>query len=156
MILQRLNRSSGEKIFMTFRNSDATAISAGWWLALDMTTDRDGVGVDKPAGKLLNKIVGVSMSSLAAGEYGQFQVWGISSIAKAKGSTQTATLALTAGSPLAIATSGFYPTRFAITSAAAKADYAKQGAIGYVMGAHTAANYSAATSSVYNVFVTCL
>lgn len=156
MILQRISDASGEKIFMTFRNSDTTALSVGWWAGLDMVTDRDGVGVDKPAGKLLNKIVGVCMSTLAPGEYGQFQIWGICPIAKAKGSTQTNTLALTAGSPLAIATSGFYPTRFAITSTAAKAEYAKQGSIGYVMGAHTAANYSAATSSVYDVFVTCL
>jgi hypothetical protein len=155
MHLSRLSPSSGEKIFFTFRNSDATAISAGHWAAIDTVTDQDGVGVDKPAGKLLNKIAGVCMTTLAPGAYGPFQVWGICTIAKAKGSTQTNTLALTAGSPLAIATSGFYPTRFAVTSTAAKAEYAKQGSIGIVMGAHTAANYSAATSSVYDVFVTC-
>jgi len=125
-------------------------------MAYDTTVDRDGVGVDRPSGARLNKIAGVSMSALAAGEYGKFQVWGIFPIAKALGSTQTNTLALTAGSPLAIATSRFYPTRFASTSTAAKAEYAKQGSIGYVMGAATAANYSAATSSVYTVFVTCL
>jgi len=141
---------------MTFRNSDTTAISAGWWMAYDTVTDRDGVGVDKPAARLLNKIAGVAMEPLAAGAYGVFQVWGICTIAKAKGSTQTTTLALTAGVPLAIATSGFYPTRFAVTTAASNAAYAKQGAIGYAMGAATAANYSAATSSVYTVFVTCL
>jgi len=141
---------------MTYRNSDTTAISAGWWMGLDMTVDKDGVGVDKPAGMRLNKIVGVSMSALAPGAYGKFQIWGICTVAKAKGSTQTTTLALTGGAPLAIATSGFYPTRFAVTTAASNAAYAKQGAIGYAMGAATAANYSAATSSVYTVFVTCL
>jgi len=141
---------------MTFRNSDTTAISAGWWMAYDLTVDRDGVGVDKASGMRLNKIAGVCMQPLAPGAYGVFQVWGICTIAKAKGSTQTTTLALTAGSPLAIATSGFYPTRFAPTTTAVKAEYSKQGAIGYAMGAATGANYSAATSSVYTVFVTCL
>ena len=156
MILRKLGRTGGERIFMTLRNSDTTAIAAGHWMAYDTVTDRDGVGVDKPAAKLLNKIAGVSMSPLAAGEYGMFQVWGICPITKAKGSTQTTTLALTCGSPLAIATSGFYPTRFAVTTTASNAAYAKQGSIGIVMGAATAANYSAATSTVYTVFVTCL
>ena len=156
MLLRKLGGTGGERFFLTLRNSDTTAISTGWWLSYDTVTDRDGVGVDKPAGKLLNKVAGVCMQPLAAGEYGVFQIFGICTVAKAKGSTQTNTLALTAGSPLAIATSGFYPTRFALTSTAAKAEYSKQGSIGYAMGAATGANYSAATSSVYTVFVTCL
>jgi hypothetical protein len=156
MEIQRLNRSDGEKIFMTFRNSRAVTTSAGHWLAIDMTTDKDGVGVEKAVGVLRNRIAGVCMESLAANAYGKFQVWGVCTIAKAKGATTLNTDALTAGVPLAIATSALYPTKMGITSAVAKADYAKQGAIGYAMSARTAANYSAATSSVYTVFVTCL
>ena len=156
MEIQRLNRSDGEKIFMTFKNSDTTTISAGHWAAFDMVTDQDGVGVDKPSGTLLNKIAGVCLEALTAGSYGKFQVWGPNTNVRAKGGTQTNTNDLTAGAPLAIATSGFYPTRFLANSAAAKADYAKQGAIGYAMGCATAANYSASTSSTYTVFITCL
>jgi hypothetical protein len=156
MEIKRLNPGDGEQIFMTFRNSDTTALSAGWWAAYDTVSDQDGVGVDKPAGVLLNKIAGVCLTALAAGAYGKFQIWGPCTIAKAKGGTQIGTNDLTAGVPLAIATSGFYPTRFLANSAAAKADYAKQGSIGYPMGCSTAANYSASTSSVYTVFVTCL
>jgi hypothetical protein len=156
MEIYRLNRTNGEAIYMTFRNSDATAIAAGHWAAFDMVTDQDGVGVDKPAGVLLNKIAGVSLTTLAAGAYGKFQVWGPNSNVRCQGGTQIGTNDLTAGVPLAIATSKFYPTRFLANSAAAKADYAKQGAIGYVMGAPGAANYSAATSGTFTVFITCL
>lgn len=157
MEIQRINRSSPERIFMTFKNSDTTTISAGHWAGLDMVTDKDGVGVDKPAGKLLNKIVGVALENITAGSYGKFQVWGYNSNVRAKGGTQLVTgNDLTAGSPLAILVSGFYPTRFIATSANMVNEIAAQGAIGYVMGCSTAANYSASTSSTYTVFITCL
>lgn len=152
----RLGPNNGEQIFMTFKNSDATALSAGHWAGLDMSTDQDGVGVDKPAGVNRNKIVGVAMEAISASASGKFQVWGVCTIAKAKGGTQVGTNDLTGGAPLAIATSGFYPTRMLATSGVVKADWGKQGAIGYAMGCSTAANYSASTSSTYTVFVTCL
>lgn len=154
MELQRVNASAGERIFMTFRNSDTTQIAAGHWAAHDLVTDQDGYSVDKPAGKLRNLIAGVCMSAVAAGANAKFQVWGINTIAKAKGGTQIGTNELTAGSPLAITTSGFYPARY-LTSAYTH-EWAFQGAIGYAMGCSTAANYSAATSSTYTVFITCL
>jgi len=156
MEIQRLNRSDPERIFMTFKNSDATTISAGHWAALDMVTDQDGVGVDKPSGVLRNKIIGVSLTNIAAGAYDKFQIWGFNSNVRAKGGTQIGTNDLTAGVPLQIATSGFYPTRFLATSANVVSDYGLQGPIGYAMGCSTAANYSASTSSTYTVFITCL
>jgi len=92
MFFQRINRSDPEKVFITAKNSYSTsAVTAGQAVCWDLTTDIDGVSVTKPTTALINVPAGlVESTSIAAGEYGLIQVYGINTNAYIDGSSGTA------------------------------------------------------------------
>ena len=92
MLIQRVNRSDPEKVFVVAYNSYSTsAITVGQAVCWDLTTDIDGVSVTRPATALLNVPAGlVASSSIAAGDYGLIQVYGINASAYIDGSSGTA------------------------------------------------------------------
>ena len=51
MLLQRLNRTDPERVFVVVMNSYSTAtITAGQWVGWDIVTDKDGVSATKISG----------------------------------------------------------------------------------------------------------
>ena len=99
MLLQRINRSDPEKIFIVVKNTYSTAALAnGQAVMLDYVTDQDGVGVTLSTvatkhGGMAG--AGVVAQAIAVGSYGLVQVYGYHSAARVR--------ALTGGSP-AVAT----------------------------------------------------
>jgi hypothetical protein len=116
MLLQRINRSDPEKIFIVAKNSYSTAALAnGQAIAWDYVTDGDGVGVTlatiatKHGGM---SGAGVVAQAIAAGSYGLVQVYGYHSAARVR--------TLTGGAP-AVATGtclGLVNTVFCLDSIA--------------------------------------
>ena len=77
MQIQRVNRSDPEQILFELRNSYSTAtLNVGQWCAYDIVTDKDGVGVTKPAGFNRMSIAGVVAQSMQHNQYGLVQAWG--------------------------------------------------------------------------------
>ncbi len=108
MEFQRVNRTDPERIFVVVRNSWSTAVlTNGQWVAWDIITDKDGVGVTKPIGINRATIAGVMVESVASGEYGLCQVWGYKSDVGGKGGSGLNTSKLTEGCGLQFATSAF-------------------------------------------------
>jgi len=89
MFFQKINRSDPEKVFIVARNSSSTsAMTVGQVHSWDYTTDVDGVGVTFPTTALLKLPAGiVETASIAAGDYGLFQVYGHNANALVDGTT---------------------------------------------------------------------
>jgi hypothetical protein len=104
MLIQRINRTDPEKIFIVVKNSYSTAaITVGQAVVWDYTTDADGVGVIQPTTALLKAECGVVESaSIAVDGYGLVQVYGHHASAQVDGSTGT-----TGGKPLTVQDGSF-------------------------------------------------
>ncbi|MFQ5472243.1 MAG: hypothetical protein ACE5FA_05080 [Dehalococcoidia bacterium] len=91
MLIQRVNRSDAERVFIAVKNSYSTAaITVGQAVCFDYTTDADGVGVTQPTTALLTMPAGiVEDASIAAGEYGLVQIYGHNANALVNGSSGT-------------------------------------------------------------------
>jgi hypothetical protein len=94
MLFQRVNRSNPEKIFIVAKNSYATAsMTNGQAVVWDFTTDQDGVGVTLPtdgtgrAGHYGTAFAGIASETIAAGDYGLFQVYGYHSAVRVRSHT---------------------------------------------------------------------
>lgn len=104
MIIQRINRSDAEKIFVVVRNNSATAATVGQVVAWDYTTDADGVSVRIPVAGSLGHAAGiVESSSIAAEAFGLVQVYGHNANALVTGGTD-----VVLGDPLAVTTAVSY------------------------------------------------
>ena len=92
MLLQRINRSDPEKIFIVVKNTYSTAsLTNGQAVIWDYATDADGVGVTKPtdtaAVKALHNgtaFAGIAAQAIAAGAYGLIQVYGYHSAVRVR------------------------------------------------------------------------
>lgn len=158
MMFQRLNESDPERIFISVTNSYSTAtLTTGQWAAFDITTDKDGVAVTKPAAHNRVAIAGVCIESIAHGASGKVQCWGWRDDVMCVGGSGSVTSKITAGSPLKFATSGFNAQNFARNSAQLKSKHGKK-SIGFAIGpTNTAAvDTQAATAAQYTVMITCL
>lgn len=91
MLIQRINRSDPEKVFIVVKNSySSAAITVGQPVCFDYTTDADGVGVTQPTTALLTMPAGIVESSeIAAGDYGLVQVYGHNANALVDGTSGT-------------------------------------------------------------------
>ena len=94
MLFQRINRSNPEKIFIVAKNSYATAsLTNGQAVMWDYATDKDGVGVTKPAagtgrdGHYGTAFAGIAAETIAAGSYGLIQVYGYHSAVRVRSKT---------------------------------------------------------------------
>ena len=83
MLLQRVNRTNPEKVFLVAKNSyDTASLTNGQAVIWDYATDADGVGVTKPtdqtarAGSLGTAFAGIAAETIASGDYGLLQVYG--------------------------------------------------------------------------------
>ncbi|MGW8179693.1 MAG: hypothetical protein ACWGQW_13175 [bacterium] len=98
MLFQRVNRSDPEKVFVIGYNSSADSWSNGYCVRWDYSTDKDGVGMEKPAAAGVNgigymAIAGVAAETIASGAYGLVQVWGYHSAIRLRQNTTTKLLA---------------------------------------------------------------
>lgn len=110
MLFQRVNRDDPEKIFIVAYNSTATTMTNGQPAMWDYVTDKNGVGVIKPraigADNRGNAFAGIAAESIAASDYGLFQVYGYHSAVVVTPATGDA---ITTGTPLYLpVTSGLY------------------------------------------------
>lgn len=83
MLLQRVNRTNPEKIFLVAKNSYGTAsLTNGQPAMWDYATDADGVGVTMPAdqtgraGSYGIAFAGIAAETIESGGYGLLQVYG--------------------------------------------------------------------------------
>ena len=79
MIIQRLNRTNPEKVFIIVRN-DGTAIGKGEICVFNMDGTRNGLDVKLPLqldDAHTTLIAGIADKAMAAGEYGLAQCYGI-------------------------------------------------------------------------------
>ncbi|KKM96309.1 hypothetical protein LCGC14_1179400 [marine sediment metagenome] len=83
MLLQRVNRTNPEKIFLVAKNSyDTGSLTNGQPAMWDYATDADGVSVTMPtdqtgrAGSLGIAFAGIAAETIASGDYGLLQVYG--------------------------------------------------------------------------------
>lgn len=145
MLLQRVNRSDPEKIFIVAKNSYATAsLSNGQAVIWDYATDADGVGVTKPAtgtgraGHYGTAFAGIAVDTVAAGAYGLLQVYGYHSAVRVRSWTG-GNPAIAAGTGLTCVSAVFclesYPAAAAATSTITlhNADW-----VGFALAAQTA------------------
>jgi hypothetical protein len=126
MLLQRINRTEPEKIFIIAKNSYSTAsLSNGQAVVWDYATDADGVGVTCPtdgtgrAGHYGAAFAGIAAETIAAGSYGLLQVYGYHSAVRVRTHTG-GNPAIAAGTGLTCVDAVFalasYPAAAAATS----------------------------------------
>ena len=92
MLLQRINRSDPEKIFIVVKNTYSTAsLTNGQAVIWDYATDADGVGVTKPTDTFAVKALhngtafaGIAAQTIASGAYGLIQVYGYHSAVRVR------------------------------------------------------------------------
>ncbi|MBW2621266.1 MAG: hypothetical protein JRD68_00040 [Deltaproteobacteria bacterium] len=108
MILQRINRTDPEKIFIVVMNSYGTAsLANGQAVIWDFAGDADGVGVTRPTAIATNlglAAAGIVAEAIAAGDYGLVQVYGYHSAVRTRVMTSGGNIE--AGTPLALNAAG--------------------------------------------------
>ena len=80
MIIQRISRTNPEKAFVVVRNDSAAAIGKGYPAVFVMDGTRDGLDVtDAKTGAAAKNhlIAGIADASIAAGQYGLAQCYGV-------------------------------------------------------------------------------
>ena len=80
MIIQRVNRSNPEKVFVVVRNDSAASIGKGYPVVFIMDGTRDGLDITDAktgAAAKAHLIAGLLDSALAAGSYGLAQCYGV-------------------------------------------------------------------------------
>lgn len=78
MIIQRINRTNAEKVFVVCRNSEATAMVKGSPAALAWSGTRDGIDVIYANADIdAHSVIGLVDTALAASAYGLAQCYGI-------------------------------------------------------------------------------
>lgn len=126
MLLQRINRTNAEKVFIVAKNSwDTASLTNGQAVIWDFASDADGIGVTKPidattrAGSYGAAFAGIATTTIATGAYGLLQVYGYHSAVMVKTHTG-GNPAVAAGTGLACVDAVFaltsYPAAAATTS----------------------------------------
>ena len=94
MLMNRINRTDPEKVFIVVKNSFSTAsLSNGQAVQWDFAADADGVGVTKPsagtgrAGHYGTAFAGIAAETIAHNDYGLLQVYGYHSAVRVRSGT---------------------------------------------------------------------
>ncbi len=78
MIIQRINRTNPEKVFIITRNDESSALTKGALAAFKFDAVRDGLDVEKADAVANNNLIaGISDTALAASAYGLVQCYGV-------------------------------------------------------------------------------
>ena len=142
MLFARVKRSDPEKVFVVAKNSyDTASLTAGQPVIWDYAADADGVGVTKPTAECGIACAGITVGTIATGDYGLFQVYGYNADAIVDGGTDVA-----AGNPLTMNAAAF-ELYFLSTASNAVLDQP----CGFALAAITAA-----TAAATAIFVKCL
>ena len=158
LIFQRVNRTDPERVFIVVKNSYSTAaLAANQWVAFDLVTDEDGVGVTKISGVLRHAVSGVAVEAIAHGAYGLMQVWGYRDGARCSGGSGLATSKISEGTYLYVKTSGFAAHGLHTIASTVTIPAWRLDKCGVAMSpSNTAAKATSATTWVGKVFVKCL
>ena len=93
MLMNRINRTDPEKVFIVVMNSQADAMTNGQAVQWDFAADADGVGVTKPtagtgrAGHYGTAFAGIAAETIAASDFGLLQVYGFHSAVRVRTGT---------------------------------------------------------------------
>ena len=108
-MVQRINRSSAEKVFISVKNNYATAsLTNGQAVQWDFGGAADGVSVTRPTARATNggfATAGIIAETIASSGYGLLQVWGYHSSVRMREMTG-GTREATPGVPLVINAAG--------------------------------------------------
>lgn len=155
MLLQRVNRTDPERVFLIAKSTYSTAdLAANQWVSWDHITDRDGLAVTKPSGELRQAIAGVVVETIANGDYGLVQIWGYRNGARCSGGSGLVTSKVSSGTVLVCKTAGF-AVAAAHSTITVKPYHLFPVGHG-IVPANTAAKSTSATTWVGKVFVKCL
>lgn len=80
MIIQRINRTNPEKVFVVVRNDTAASIAAGYPAVFKFDATRDGLDIEdaKTGAAAKNHLIaGLCDSAIAAASYGLAQCYGV-------------------------------------------------------------------------------
>ena len=94
MLMNRINRTDPEKVFIVVKNSFSTAsLTNGQAVIWDYTADADGVGVTKPtagsgrASHFGTAFAGIAAETIAHNDFGLLQVYGYHSAVRVRTGT---------------------------------------------------------------------
>lgn len=76
MQIQRVNRTSEEKVFLSYRNMSGATITANGAVCFDLGTTIDGISSIKPASGSFLGWIGIADKDVADTGYGISQCWG--------------------------------------------------------------------------------
>ena len=76
MLIQSINRDDADKVFVSVKNAEGSALPVDSMVQLDLTTDIDGNRVVQPNSAETNAVVGMLDEALAIGAYGIAQSYG--------------------------------------------------------------------------------
>lgn len=143
MLIQRINRTDPEKVFVVAYNSYSTAtLINGQAVIWDFATDADGLGVTRPTARATNAGIaaaGIVAESIVAGDYGLIQVYGYHAAARMRTVTGGSP-AIVAGRPLVINVAGsVFCAESVSTASIAVITYPMGFALGATSGFTTAA-----------------
>ena len=78
MIIQRINRTNPEKVFVVVRNDETSALTKGALCSFKFDGTRNGLDVEKSdAAANAHLIAGIADTAIAAGAYGLAQCYGV-------------------------------------------------------------------------------
>ena len=76
MLIQQLNRTDPEKVFIVVKNAEGSEIKKDAVVQLDISTDIDGNRAVQPNSNELNAVIGLADKAIADGAFGLVQCYG--------------------------------------------------------------------------------
>jgi hypothetical protein len=149
---QRINRTNPEKIFIVVKNTYSTAsLTNGQAVMWDYVTDKDGVGVTKPAAISVScgfAAAGIVAETIAAGAYGLCQVYGYHSATLCRATTGAA-IALSHGTPLSIGLEASFALAPLATGYASTAVVKRYFPVAFALDRYTTRNVTGTAKAVF-------
>jgi hypothetical protein len=146
-LVQRVNRTDPEKVFIVVYNSYSTAsLTNGQAVIWDFATDADGLGVTRPTARATNAGMagaGIIAETITAGNYGLMQVYGAHTAVRMRTVTG-GTPAIVAGRPLVINAAG---SLFCLESVSTASIAVLTFPMGFAMGATS--GFTTATKAAF-------
>lgn len=153
MIFTRITGpATPERIFIVAKNSYSTAsLTNGQAVMWDYVTDKDGVGVTKPAALTVScglAGAGVVSETIAAGSYGLIQVYGYHSATLCRATTG-GSVTLTHGTPLALGLEASFALAPLVTGYASTAVVKRYYPVAFALDRYTTRNVTGTAKAVF-------
>lgn len=153
MIFQRITGpATPERVFVVAKNTYSTAsLTNGQTVMWDYVTDKDGVGVTKPAAITTScgaAAAGVVAETIAAGAYGLIQVYGLHTAALCRATTG-GSVTFTHGTPLSLGVTASFALEPIVTSYASTAVIKRYFPVAFAISRYTTRNVTGTAKYVF-------